>query len=393
MEEQDYKPWYARRWFIILAGLVVVLAIALHVGGGWYFATLIGDEAFVVPEVEETELDLRIVEVTADTVTVDDPDGDDDELYDTGVWGLEWDGGHGQLGEIVARDDSTIERAFRLITGDPPSAGDTADVSGFAYPGDPKLAFGIDFEDVTIDAPIGAMDAWLVPGAEERWIVMVHGKTTAERRETLRSMKTFIDLGYPVLSITYRNDPGQPADPSGYYRFGVTEWVDLAAAVKYAVDEGADDVVLVGFSTGGALAASFMELSELAPRVAGIVLDAPNLDLSSAVDRGAADRSLVFGIPIPGTLVGAAKFIAEARFDFDFDDLDYLDRAAGIEVPILVFHGTEDETVPIEVSRKLFIRRPATELVEVVGAGHVASWNDDPERYSNELTEFLTGLP
>ena len=393
MDEETYKPWYARLWFIILAGLVVVLAIALHVGGGWYFATLIGDEAFVVPDVEDTELDLRVVDVSAQTITVEDPDGDDEELYESGVWGLEWSGGHGQLGEIVERSDTRIERAFTLISGDAPAAGDAADVSGFAYPGDPQLAFGLEFDEVEIPTPLGEMDAWFVPGTDDRWVVMVHGKTTAERRETLRSMQTFVELGYPVLSITYRNDPGQPEDPSGYYRFGVTEWVDLAAAVQFAVDGGAGDVVLAGFSTGGAIAVSFMELSESAPRVAAIVLDSPNLDLSAAVDRGAADRSLVFGIPVPGTLVGAAKIIAEARFDFDFDDLDYLDRAAGIDVPMLVFHGTEDDTVPIEVSRRLFIRRPATELIEVVGAGHVDSWNDDPQRYAAELTEFLAALP
>ncbi len=393
MDEETYRPWYARRWFIILAGVVVVLAIALHIGGGWYFATLIGDEAFVVPDLEETEFDLSVVGVSAQTVTVDDPDGDDEELYESGVWGLEWNDGHGQLGEIVERSDTRIERAFTLISGEAPAVGDAANVSGFAYPGDPQLALGVEFADVEITTPLGAMDAWLVPGEGDRWVVMVHGKTTAERRETLRSMGTFVDLGYPVLSITYRNDPGQPADPSGYYRFGVTEWVELSSAIQFALDQGASDVVLAGFSTGGAIIVSFMELSELAPRVAGVVFDAPNLDLSSAVDRGAADRSLVFGIPVPGTLVGAAKFIAEARFDFDFDDLNYLDRAAGIDAPILVFHGTEDATVPIEVSRKLFIRRPATELVEVVGAGHVASWNDDPQRYATELTEFLAALP
>jgi len=76
----------------------------------------------------------------------------------------------------------------------------------------------------------------------------------------------------------------------------------------------------------------------------------PNLNHGAAVDAGAADRSLPLGIPLPGTLVGTAKLLAELRYDFDFDDLNYLDRAAEIEVPILVIHGTDDGTVPIDIA-------------------------------------------
>ena len=59
---------------------------------------------------------------------------------------------------------------------------------------------------------------------------------------------------------------------------GQTEWRDLGAAARYAFAHGARHLILVGYSMGGAIVSQFMERSPLAPRVAGLVLDAPALD-------------------------------------------------------------------------------------------------------------------
>jgi len=47
---------------------------------------------------------------------------------------------------------------------------------------------------------------------------------------------------------------------------------------RYAFAHGARRLVLVGYSMGGAIVSQFMQRSPLAPRVAGLVLDAPALD-------------------------------------------------------------------------------------------------------------------
>jgi alpha-beta hydrolase superfamily lysophospholipase len=235
------------------------------------------------------------------------------------------------------------------------------------------------------------MDAWLIPGTSTIWTILVHGRA-AKRTETLRSIKPFIADGSPVLSIAYRNDPGQPQDPTGYYRYGFTEWEDLEGAVRYAKDHGAAGVRLFGFSTGGAIAVSFIGESDLASEVRGIGFDSPNLDFGAAVSQEASNRSLpVVGLPIPESLVSAAKAIAEVRYDFEFDDLDYVPAASKLEVPMLILHGTDDRTIPLEVSRR-FAREGGTNLrlVEFRGAAHVQSWNNDPQRYEQEIARFIS---
>lgn len=265
------------------------------------------------------------------------------------------------------------------------------DLEKYAYSGDPGSAFGVAFQDVEYSTPEGAMDAWYVPGAGDTWAILIHGRA-APRTETLRAMKPFLDAGAPVLSITYRNDPGQPEDPTGYYRYGATEWRDLEGAVRYATDNGAADVLLFGISTGGAIAVSFMTRSELAGEVAGLAFDSPNLDFGEAVSQEASNRSLpLVGLPIPQSLVATAKLLSELRFDIEFDDLDYIPAAGRLDVPMLVLHGTSDETIPIEVSRRLARRAgPNLRLVEFEGAPHVESWNSDPARYEQEIRSFVS---
>jgi pimeloyl-ACP methyl ester carboxylesterase len=207
----------------------------------------------------------------------------------------------------------------------------------------------------------------------------------------LRALPPVHGAGLPALVIDYRNDPGAPEDPSGRYGYGATEWLDLEAAVQAALDRGAHDVVLVGWSMGGAITAAFLEQSELADRVVGIVLDAPMLDLGATVDDEAADRSLpLVGLPIPGALTWTAKQLAAVRYDLDWNALDYVDDTAWLDVPTLVFHGTVDDTVPVAIARDLARAEPElVELRETGSASHLESWNRDRASYEDALRSFL----
>ena len=70
--------------------------------------------------------------------------------------------------------------------------------------------------------------------------------------------------------------------------------------------------------------------------------------------------------------------MVSSRIDFDWDAFDQVARAGDFRVPILLFHGTEDRTVPISSSDAF--ARALPRLVtyhRVAGAGHVESWNVD----------------
>jgi pimeloyl-ACP methyl ester carboxylesterase len=63
------------------------------------------------------------------------------------------------------------------------------------------------------------------------------------------------------------------------------------------------------------------------------------------------------------------------------------------DMPILVFHGTEDETVPMTTSEELKRRVPHVQLVRCAGAGHIECWNLDPKAYESQVRKFLERAP
>jgi uncharacterized protein len=250
-----------------------------------------------------------------------------------------------------------------------------------------------DLESVTYSTPLGDMDAWFLPADGSTWVIHVHGKG-ATPAEPLPLFAPLQQAGYPQLSITYRNDQGQPADPSGYYQYGATEWRDLSAAVDYAIANGANKVVLDGFSTGAALVMSFLS-REPREAVLGVLMDSPNVDFAQTVDYAATQRELpLVSATVPPTLAATAKFMTSLRIGVNWKLIDYIAGAeTTIRQPVLIHHGTADLTVPIEESRELQAAKPdLVQLIEVEGAGHVESYDVDEQKYVDDVLSFLSGL-
>ena len=91
---------------------------------------------------------------------------DDGEWRLDGKWGLSWDGGSGMIGDIVEYGGDFLVRRFTMADGDPPRSA-PAFVSGDVYPNDPYLAFGIKYEEVEYETPLGRQDAWRFEGDDD----------------------------------------------------------------------------------------------------------------------------------------------------------------------------------------------------------------------------------
>lgn len=381
------RPWRLLRGAVV--GLLV-LAVVVFAGGSWFYAGEIRAGALASNPPAPLALQTQVLAVGDRSITLARDRASPRELTAPGTFGLRWDDGYGRIGAILAAAPGRVERVFTNIRGTAPRAGERSAVDGYAWPADPSVAAGRPAREISYPSPLGPAPAWLVGGRRDTWVILVHGYNAA-RSETLRALATVARQGYPALAIGYRNDPGAPDSADGLRRWGATEWRDLEAATRYALDQGAGGVVLAGFSMGGAVVTSFLLSSPLAPRVRGVVLDSPALDLGEVIDHGATDRELpVLGTPVPPALTVAAKGIAGLRYDLDWGQLDYVDRAGGLAAPMLVFHQTGDPTVPVAISEELAVARPdLVTLQRFAGDGHVQSWNTDRARYERALRAFL----
>jgi pimeloyl-ACP methyl ester carboxylesterase len=369
---------------------VLALVVVFYAGGGLYFSNVIDERALDGASLRTTldpDYDLVVRDVAGTAITIE-PDGDPGSLAQDGVFGLRWEGGYGQVRDVLGRDGDAVTRRFLLISGGPPGDGTPAQLEVRAWP-DPESA-GLASQDVVVNGPLGAYPAWFVPGDLATWAIVVHGNSMS-RLDGLRMVPITVDAGYPTLVPTYRNDVGAPEDPSGKLRYGLTEWRDLEAAVRYALDHGAEDVVLAGYSMGGGVVMAFLQRSTLRDEVRAVILDAPMLDFSATVDDNASREEIAPGVPLPSSLTAAAKQIAAWRFDVEWDRLDYLaGGATRYDVPFLVIHGTADTTVPIATSEEFADLRPdLVTLVPCPEAEHIACWNLDPEAYASTVTSFL----
>ncbi len=382
-----------RRWMRrVLVGLVAFFVV-FHVAGGWYFSSQIRSDALLVDE-QSFDYDIAVLSWDETTITFDAGSDPSDDLLSDEVLGVTFDDGYGQVGEVVGFDGNAITRTYTHLAGEAPAAGDFVDLEGFAFPPDPGV-LGLEFSRVSYSSPFGEFPAWFVDGDSNTWAIFVHGRGV-HMREGLRILPTLVDAGMPTLMISYRNDEESPPTEDRLARFGATEWEDLEGAFEYAFDHGASDVVLVGFSMGGAISMAFLERSPLAASVSAIIFDSPALDVAGMVEARAADTDLIPGVPInvPPSLTAAAKMFADVRFDITWWLVDYLSHPNVVDVPILLIHGDDDGSVPVEQSVGFAGSLGDIARLEVFpGAGHVRSWNVDRARYERVVSEFLAAIP
>jgi pimeloyl-ACP methyl ester carboxylesterase len=315
-----------------------------------------------------------------------------------GRYGLWLDGaaGHVRLGDVLDVDEER-GRVRRAVDG--VDYGHLA--PGFArwnqyyFAGPPDRALGLRTDYVDVDTELGTMPAWVVPApaASDRWAVLVHGRG-ARRDEGLRAVRPLHDNGINVIIPSYRNDVGARSGPDGRYNLGLSEWRDIEDAGLHAVRRGAREIVLVGWSMGGAIVLQTLSRSWLADHVSTVVLDAPVIDWGDVL----VHHARAHGIPAPigglsRALMGhrSTRRLVGVHDPVDVAKTNWVARSHELAHPTLLIHSVDDEFVPVGPSQELAAARP--DLVTMQHwdtARHTKEWNVDPERWERSVAEFVS---
>ena len=363
-------------------------------GAATYFARMIVTPDRLKPD------DIRILGVQDDgaqdhTVTLELTE----ESVQPGRYGLWFDGGrgHARVGAVLDLDEASgsVRRVLEGVDHGELRVG-PARWNGYYFGGDPRTALGLPFSDVQVESENGSLATWEVPGqgsSADRWAILVHGRG-ATREECLRAVPVLHDLGFTTLIPMYRNDLGAPSSSDGRYSLGLSEWRDLEAAILYAVGAGARDIVLFGWSMGGAIVLQTLDRSWLSDRVSAVVLDAPVVDWGDVLrHHGTLHR-------VPGTIASLSRGLIGQRWarrlvgvhePLDVAATNWELRAEELKHRTLLIHSLDDEFVPAGPSISLAAKRP--ELVRFEPwhvARHTREWNTDPERWDEVVRDFLT---
>ena len=350
-------------------------------------------------------------EDTAVLAVVDGPDGlevilpADRHTTVPGTYSLTFGQGEhvARIGAIRSHDprDGTVQRVVEEVYSGDLRAATRGRLTGYVYP--TPAAAGLDAAEVEVPVPGGVAPAWRIDptpsaaprAAEGLWAVMVHGRG-ARRTEGLRAVPTAQRLGMTSLLISYRNDGDAPDAEDARYGLGTTEWEDVAAAVQYALDHGAQDVVLFGWSMGGAIALQFADRSDLAARVRGIVLTGPVVDWMDVLRHQARMNRIPEAVGLLGQWLlsnRAGRFVTGLAAPVDLQALDWVTRADHVRVPTLILHSEDDEYVPVGPSMALAERNPdLVRFVRFTQAGHTREQNVDPVKWDRTVRGFLRAV-
>jgi alpha-beta hydrolase superfamily lysophospholipase len=372
---------------LALAGAVATAAAALSV--------IVARTVIIPPSRRKDDIQILDLDRAASTIVLSSTP--DSRLPGEYSFWFSGDTGHVRVGDIIAQDARTVTRSIET-----PDFGDLDNArrgrfNGWFYltPDDLHLPF----DEVRIGTPLGGAPAWVIPAEKpdsKRWMIGVHGRAV-RRSEALRGVIPFRTEGFTSLIVSYRNDGEAPRSDDYRYALDDREWLDIEAAMRYALAHGAEELVLMGWSMGGATVLQALTRSVYGDHVIGVVLESPVVDWIATLDfQGELRRlpaAIRFGVVslLKNRWGGIFTGLAEP---LDLERLDFVRRAQELDRPILILHSDDDGFVPAAASRELAVARPdivSYEPFEI--ARHTKLWNYDREKWEGAIRRWIEALP
>ncbi|MCL1950091.1 MAG: alpha/beta hydrolase [Turicibacter sp.] len=220
----------------------------------------------------------------------------------------------------------------------------------------------------------------------ENVMVIVHG-ITSNYYDLLPVAYKYLEEGTNVLMYNQRQTGNTGGDN---YTFGYFERFDMeevATVAKRLYPHGW--VGVHGFSMGASTAAMHSELNETQKKVDFYILDGPYHTMEGTLDLAFNQRK--YPSIWQNYLKWAGNLAGRTFARVKFGDVLPLEAVSKTTVPVLIIHGTEDETCPYVGAKFLFsnIRHPKKELKVFPGLGHCVAHEENPNDYFSTIGEFI----
>ncbi|VAW12134.1 hypothetical protein MNBD_BACTEROID05-612 [hydrothermal vent metagenome] len=222
---------------------------------------------------------------------------------------------------------------------------------------------GIEFEDVFfVTKDQVKVHGWFVKGksSSSKVLLFFHGNA-GNISGRVEKVQIFYDLGLSVFIIDYRGygkSDGSPTEKGMY--------LDAQGAYDYLVDErniAGEDIIVYGASLGGVAAIDLANQR----KISSLIVDGT---FSSARDM--AKQIFPF---IPSFLINIK--------------LDSIEKIKNIEVPKLMIHSMDDQTVPFSLGKKLFDAASEPKIFLSLSGDHNEVHNVDRVKFVEGIESFL----
>ena len=214
--------------------------------------------------------------------------------------------------------------------------------------------------------------------------IMFHGYRGSAERDLSGGIQRCFALGRNVILVDQRTSCGSEGH---VISFGINEHRDCLAWIDFAVKHFGPDVKLV--LTGISMGASTVLMAagkQLPKNVVGVLADCGFSSAKEIIRKCAKDQHYPVNLIYPFVKLGAKLF-----GHFDLEEYSPLEAMKTCKVPVIFFHGEDDDFVPCYMSRKIYDLCPTPKrLVTVPGAGHGLVYLVDNEKYFQSVVEFFS---
>lgn len=220
----------------------------------------------------------------------------------------------------------------------------------------------------------------------EAMVLLVHGMG-ATKKSLVKEMEFFLSNGFNVVSIDQRNSGENLANTN---TFGYLESYDILDAIDYIRNNinHSGDLVLYGESYGGLSA--IIAAGRDDTQIDYLILDCPVSDGELMMTDILLDIEEQQGIP-SSYMMFTGNLYTQFKLGFRFEDTNGNDWIKAIEVPILVLNSKVDIVTPYQMGLDLYnsIKHDKKMMVTSEFATHAQLLQEDPQRYSNGIKDFL----
>ncbi|UQZ84051.1 Alpha/beta hydrolase family protein [Paenibacillus konkukensis] len=257
----------------------------------------------------------------------------------------------------------------------------------------PALAFGAAYQDIQFPSLNDStlLNGWYIPAAQaaasKKTVVFSHGY--GGNREEI--WVPLYDLAqelhkqnYNVLMFDYGF-----VQPKESVTGGIRESQELLGAVKYAREQGAEQVFVWGFSMGAGTA---LQAALLSDDIDGMILDSTFI---LDPDTLYHNMKQVADLPRYPTLPLVYLFFPLIN-GVSLNQVPYNQvKETKYNIPIFFIHGEQDMKAPFEMAQELFRNQPAnsgSQLWLLPNDSHELIYRAHPQTYLELTMGFLRGL-
>ena len=228
--------------------------------------------------------------------------------------------------------------------------------------------YQLDYQDIWIDIKQEKIHGWWIPSTQESapTILYFHGNAS-NNGDVVDNAAIFHQLGLSVLLIDYRGyGKSSPTFPNE-----TIVYQDASSAWQYLTETRQikpNNIFVYGHSLGGAIA---IDLANKQPNMAGLITEGT---FTSIKDTGSYNP--VFKL-FPLGLIVTQRF-------------DSISKISSLQMPLLMFHGDDDEIIPPQMATQLYDNAPQPKkLVFISEAKHDNLHKTDNPEYISNLKNFI----